>query len=180
MTSYADEYKNTFTYFSRDIVGVDPHTLEDLQAHLEKFPEIAFVSIPYTWIGYGSSLMSDANYQALSDQFPNSVHYFECQLFLSRDEFFNEDSELVEIYFSLLEYPVYDEDYFNELEYNTIWEHVTEELAYEMELGHDEIVLLLENNDISIHEYCFIDNDGSTPYMSRGDLEALVSILESN
>lgn len=182
MTTYANIDRNTFGQFSRDIVDVDPILLEDLQAHLERHPEIAYVSVPQTYIGYGSSLVSDSNYATLQRDFEGVTHYFDSQLFVTRDTVFNNE-EFMDVFFQIKnEYALYDETDHSEREYDTLLEHVFDEVRYELEdtLDIDQFSELLCEKDISVHEYAHIDNDGSTPYMAKDDLETLMTLLGIN
>ena len=174
--TYSDIDRIAFSHWSRDIVGTDPHTLEDMREHLERFPEIAFVSIPHTYIGYESTLVSDSNHACLLEQFPDNVVYFGRELHIRQEEFFEDSSEIVDIYFTLKnDYPVFDDTHYSDLEFDTLNDHVFDEMKFELEIEYDEYQEFLDKAEISISEYCIIDNDGSTPYMSQDDFDLLVS-----
>lgn len=181
--TYADENKNVIRDFSCGMPrNKECFDLEDLQAHLNEYPEISFVAFPQTWFGYGTNFVNLANNEYLERFHADDIHEFENELFLKRELFFSEDSnsvELQELFFYVQnECPVIDDEIHSRMEYNAKIEFLNDEIRYELELEPEEIEELFQKLEIDYSEWVEIDNDGYTVYALKDDLAELFAILE--
>lgn len=183
MTTYADENKNVIRDFSYGMPrNKECFVLEDLQAHLTEYPEIAYVSFPQTWYGYGTNFVMLANNEYLEKYHSADIHEFETELFLSRELFFNDDPnsiELQELFFYVQnEFPVIDDEIHSRMEYEAKMEFLNDEIRYELELEPDQIEELFQKLEIDYSEWVEIDNDGYTVYAPKDDLAELFTMLK--
>lgn len=182
--TYADENKNVFhtVYSPRDMYCVAPFDLEELQAHLTEYPEIAYVSFPQTWYGYGTTYTMLANNEYLEKFHADDIHNFNTELFLKRELFFSDDSnstELQELFFyTQNEYALISEEIHSRMEYDAKMEFLNDEIRYELELEDGEIEDLFQKLEIDYSEWADIDNDGYAVYALKGDLAELFAMLK--
>lgn len=183
MTTYADENKQIIRDFTYSMPrNKECFELEELQAHLEEYPEIAYVAFPMTWFGYGATWVMLANNEYLEKFHSEDIHEFNTELFLKREVFFSEDSnsvELQELFFFIQNgYPVIDDEILSRMEYDAKMEFLTNEIRYELELEPEEIEELFQKLEIDYSEWVEIDNDGYTVYALKDDLAELFAILK--
>ena len=183
MSTYADEYKNIIRDFSYGMsANKDCFDLEELQAHLEEYPEIAYVAFPMTWHGYGTSYVMLANAEYLEKFHSADFVSIDTELFLRRELFFSETEnsvELQELFFYVKnEYPAIDDEIVSRMEYTAIEEFLFSEIRYELELDFDQFIDALQAADIALHDWAQIDNDGYTVYAENEDMQALFSLLK--
>lgn len=181
--TYADENKNVIRDYSYGSPrNKECFDLEDMQAHLTEYPEIAYVSFPRTWFGYGTTLVMLANNEYLEKYHSDDIVSFSTELFLKRELFFAEDVnsiELQELFFSVQnDYPVIDDEISSRMEYEAVTEFLNDEIRYELELESDEIEELFQKLEIDYSEWASIDNDGYTVYALKGDLDDLFTMLK--
>ena len=181
--TYADENKNVIRDFSYGMPrNKECFDLEDMQAHLMEYPEIAYVAFPQTWYGYGTNYVMLANNEYLGKYHSDVIHDFNTQLFLKRELFFSDDSnsvELQELFFYVQnEYPVINEEISSRMEYEAVTEFLNNEIRYELELESDEIEELFQKLEIDYSEWASIDNDGYTVYALKDDLKDLFALLK--
>ena len=183
MTTYADEYKNIIRDFSYGMPkNKDCFDLEEMQAHLEEYPEIQFVSFPMTGYGYGASYVMLANNEYLEKYHADDIVSFGTELFLKRELFFAEDEnsvELQELFFHVKnEYPVIDDEILSRLEYAAKMKFLTNEIRFELELETEEIEELFHKLEIDYFDWVATDNDGYTIYALKDDLSELFELLK--
>lgn len=183
MTTYADEYKNIIRDFNYGMPrNKDCFDLEELQAHLEEYPEIAYVAFPMTWSGYGTSYVMLANSEYLEKYHAADIVSFNSELFLKRELFFSVDSnsvELQELFFYVKnEYPAIDDEIVSRMEFEAKEEFLFSEIRYELELEDDQIRDALQAAEITIEDWVYLDNDGYTVYTDTADMIALCAKLE--
>lgn len=181
--TYADENKNIIRDFSYGMsLNKECFDLEDLKAHLNEYPEIAYVSFPQTWFGYGTNFVNLANNEYLEKFHADDIHEFNTELFLRRELFFNDDSnseELQELFFHIQnEYALIDEEIYSRMEYDAKMEFLYDEIRYELELEPEEIEELFQKLEIDYSEWVEIDNDGYTVYALKDDLAELFTMLK--
>lgn len=180
MPTYANKDQITFTsYGTGDMYAREPIDLEDMQAHLEEYPEIEYVSFPHTWYGYAAPIVDRANNEYLETHYSEYVFAFDTQLFVKSELFFSESDaalELIELFFTVQnDYPVIDEGLWSAMEYETLEEFVRDEICYMLEIEPEKFDAAMEELGDSVSEYAMIDNDGSTPYMSNDDADILAA-----
>ena len=181
--TYADENKNVIRDYSYGSPrNKECFDLEDMQAHLTEYPEIAYVAFPLTWYGYGTTYVMLANNEYLEKYHSDDTHAFSTELFLKRELFFNDDSnseELQELFFYVQnDYPVINDEISSRMEYEAITEFLNNEIRYELELESDEIEDLFQKLGIDYSEWASIDTDGYSVYALKGDLEELFALLK--
>lgn len=181
--TYADENKNIIRDYSYGMpLNKECFDLEDLQAHLTEYPEIAYVAFPQTWYGYGSSFVMLANNEYLEKFHADDIEAFNTELFLEREVFFNDDSnsvELQELFFYVQnEYPVIDDEIHSRMEYDAKIEYLNNEIRYELGLEPEEIEDLFQKLEIDYSEWVEIDSDGYTVYALKDDLAELFTMLK--
>jgi len=172
---FADINKNSFSYFNgREIVERDPIDLEDMQAHLSEFPQIECVEFPQTWFGYGATIVALSNGEYLTKYHADETAIFNTAYWLKRDEFFKEDSELVELFFRVKnEYPVIDDELYWRMEYEALNEFLADEMRYRLEIDLVDFERAMSELELSAIDFARIDNDGSTVYADNSDLDDL-------
>lgn len=183
MTTYADENKNIIRDFSYGMPrNKECFDLEELQAHLEEYPEIEYVAFPLTWFGYGTNFVMLANNEYLEKFHADDIHEFNTELFLKRELFFSEDENSVELqelfFFIQNEMPVIDNEIFSRLEFEAKEEFLFSEIRYELELDDDQIIEALQAAEITIEDWVYLDTDGYTVYTDTADMIALCAKLE--
>ena len=181
--TYADENKNVIRDYSYGSPrNKECFDLEDLQAHLTEYPEIAYVAFPQTWYGYGTSYVMLANNEYLEKYHSDDIHDFSTELFLKRELFFSDDSnseELQELFFyTQNEYALISEEIHSRMEYEAVTEFLHDEIRYELELEPEEIEDLFQKLEIDYSEWASIDNDGYTVYALKDDLKDLFALLK--
>lgn len=184
MTTYADEYKNVIRDYSYGMTrNKECFDLEDLKAHLEEYPEIAYVSFPMTWFGYGTSFVCLANNEYLQKYHSADIHEFGTELFLNRELFFSDDENSVELqelfFYTQNEYALISDEIYSRLEYEAKEEFLFSEIRYELELDDDQIIDALQVAEITIEDWAYLDNDGYTVYAETEDLQALYALLKA-
>jgi|SRR5690606_18016072 len=183
--TYADEYKNIIRDYSYGMPrNKECFDLEDLQAHLAEYPEIAYVSFPRTWYGYGTSFVDLANIEYLNTYYAGMTFEINSELFVPREAIFNEleDSELsdlMELFFYIQhDFPVIDDEIHTRMEYEAKIEFLNNEIRFELEIEIDEIEDLFQKLEIDYSEWADIDNDGYTVYALKDDLSELFALLK--
>lgn len=181
--TYADENKNIIRDFSYGMPrNKECFDFEDMRAHLTEYPEIAYVSFPQTWYGYGTTFVMLANNEYLEKYHSEDIVSFSTELFVKREVFFSEDVnsvELQELFFHVQnDYPVIDDEISSRLEDAAVNEFLFSEIRYELELEDAEIEDLLQKLEIDVWEYVAIDNDGYTVYALKDDLAELFELLK--
>jgi hypothetical protein len=183
MTTYADEYKNIIRDYSYGMSrNKECFDLEDLRAHLEEYPEIAYVAFPMSWYGYGTNFVMLANNEYLEKHHSDDIHDFNTELFLKRELFFSEDSNSVELqelfFYTQNEYALISEEIYSRMEYDAKMDFLFSEISFELELELDEIEELFQKLEIDYSEWVSIDNDGYTVYALKDDLTELFELLK--
>lgn len=179
-------------------------TIDDLLA-LCKSGEVARVIIPMTYYGYGSSLIDDSNIRSIQRHYKASrFKMMQYNLTMSAQQFIRNEHYREMIEELQEQYPVFDEQDYNELESETKLEHLVDEVSYVLINDEEsEVFALLPNTlyetkdvvrdalqagdwqtGIDWWEYCEIDSDGATPYSTDEQIAELatlvaVSILET-
>jgi len=172
-------------------------TLEELE-NLCKSGEVERVVIPFTYYGYGASLIDDSNRRSIAKHYAqNRFKSFGYSLTMSSYQFLKHEDfrELVE---ELQERePVFNSEDYSELESETKFEFLVDEVSYL--LINDETLpvwkklpdTLYETKDvvrevfdsgegdtrIEWWEYCEIDNDGATPYSTKEQIAELAALV---
>lgn len=173
-------------------------TIEEL-LKLCKQGEVERVVIPFTYYGYGSSLIDLSNSRSIERHYRKSrFKNYGYALTMSASQFVrNADyRELVE---QLQEqYPVFDESDYSELETETKLEFLVDEISYALEkedekdwsiIGahlswtKDKVREILESGDwdsrIEWWDYCEIDSDGATPYSTEEQIAHLTALVKT-
>lgn len=181
--TYADENKNVIRDYSYGMPrNKECFDLEDLRAHLEEYPEIAYVAFPQTWFGYATNYVMLANNEYLEKFHADDIHEFNTELFLKRELFFSEDTnsvELQELFFYIQnDYALISEEIHSRMEYEAKMEFIFDEIRYELEIETEEIEELFQKLEIDYSDWVEIDNDGYTVYALKDDLAELFAILK--
>lgn len=187
MPTYANTDKFTFGGQSHTAMYKhEPTDLEEMKAHLTEHPEIAYVSFPHTWFGYGTTFMCLSNCEYLEQNYAGLLESFDTQMFVHRDAFMkaekdSELSDLVELYFyTLNEYPVIDDALFSRYEHDALEEFIRDEVRYELELDDDQLDTVLQSAEIDFSEWAHIDNDGHTVYSDSVEMNQLMELLKGH
>ena len=170
--TYLDHNKQSFTYRDVDSASLlkDTYSRDTLEAHLADHPEIVWISIPHTYIGYGAGIMEYSNNDYFINNFPDLVENISSEIFVhfstvlaAGSELLDEDGTmeyLMEQFASLYEYPIIDESDYSERESE----------AFDTAL-RDELERLLPDHDIddiaraftalgeSSYDYCETEGD---------------------
>lgn len=158
-------------------------TIDEL-LKLCKAGEVERVIIPSTYYGYGASLIDDSNRRTIKrhyaeNKFKDAQYSLTCSgyQFKKHEWLRNVIEELQE------QYPVFDESDHSQLEDDTKREFIIDALYLDdfinadTELDKEQIAEILFSGDyetrIEYWEYCEIDNDGATPYMSKDNFALL-------
>lgn len=150
-----------------------------------KAGEVERVIIPMTYYGYGASLIDDSNRRSIKRHYAEN-RFKDVQYSLTCSGYqFKKHEWLRDLIEELTEqYPVFDESDYSQLEDDTKREFIIDELYLDDDINSDmtldkeqiaEILFSGEswNDRIEYWEYCEIDNDGLTPYMSKDNFETL-------
>lgn len=176
----------------------DAAYIEDLLA-LIKAGEVERVIIPQTFdfAGYGADLMSMSNSRSIQRDYGRRVKPYGHELSISAWQFKTHEEFRAMIQRLEEDYPLYDEQDYSNLESETLEDFVVDELFYALDseeateedtegapLGtRDQIREVLHSGHwdarIEWWEYCAIDNDGLTPYMTKEQLAELLVLLKA-
>lgn len=181
-------------WFPTSVDVKDVATIEELLT-LCKSGEVERVIIPFTYYGYGATLIYDSNRRSIERHYRKSrFKSYGYALTMSASQFIrNEDyRELVE---QLQEqYPIFDEQDYNELESETKLAHLVDKVEAVLDREDalmpngehwtkDAIADVLHAGDwqdnIEWWEYCEIDNDGATPYSTDEQIAELAALVKA-
>lgn len=173
-------------------------TIEELEK-LCKAGEVERVIIPFTYYGYGASLIDDSNRRSIKKHYAaNRLKDYGYNLTMSSYQFLKH-SDFRELIEELQEkYPIFDEQDHNELETETKLEFLVDEISYVLtsddsyelfELLPDTLyetkALVKEvlqsgdwTNRIEWWEHVEIDTDGATPYATKEAIKELTELVK--
>lgn len=184
--TYLDHNKQTFTY--RDVNAnellKDTYSRDTLESHLADHPEIVWVSIPHTHIGYGAGIMEYSNHDYFINNFPGLVENISCEIFVhfstvlaAGSELLDEDGNmeyLMEQFASLYEYPIIDESDYDQRESESFDEALRDELGYLLpDLDTEQISEAFNALEESSYDYC--ETEGDHVYIAEAPLVELAA-----
>lgn len=184
-----------FTYIPKSMwfpTSVDTKqaaTIEEL-LKLCKAGEVERVMIPFTYYGYGATLIDDSNRRSITRHYRQArFKSYGYALTMSASQFIRNEHyrELIE---ELQEqYPVFDEQDYSQLETETKLEELVRDLGYALadepgdEWTPERIEEVLTSGDwktnIEWWEYAEIDSDGYTVYIKETDIPVLVELVKA-
>ena len=188
--TYLDSNKQAFTY--RDVNAnellKDVYSRDTLESHLIGHPEIAWVSIPHTHIGYGAGIMEYSNHDYFINNFPDLVWPIHSQLFVhfstvlaAGSELVDEDGNmeyLMEQFASLYEYPIIDESDYSQRESDAFDGALRDELGHLLpDLDTERISEAFNALEESSYDYC--ETEGDHVYIPETPLEELASRIQT-
>lgn len=184
--TYLDSNKQAFTY--RDVNASellkDVYSRDTLESHLIGQPEIAWVSIPHTHIGYGAGIMEYSNHDYFTTNFPDLVWPIHSELFVhfstvlaASSELVDEDGTmeyLMEQFVALYEYPIIDESDYSQRESDAFDEALRDELErFLPDHDIDDITRAFTELGESSYDYC--ETEGDHVYIAETSLVELAT-----
>lgn len=184
-----------FQYIPKSIwfpTSVDVKDAATIEALLElcKAGEVERVIIPFTYYGYGASLIDDSNRRSIARHYrANRLKSYAYALTMSAWQFVHNE-ELRELVEELQEqYPVFDEQDHSMLETETKLEFLVDELYYVLsddetvDWTKESILEVLESGEwatrIEWWEYVETDTDGYTMYSTKENIAHLAAIVKA-
>lgn len=165
----------------RDLLSIEPDSLEELQELLTEYPDISHVSVPHSYYGYGAPLAYLANSEHLAEHYDDvATTVTDLQHIVSRDTILDGTHDVVNFF---------DPDFWectisiDQEATDRLEDEVKLELIYDTfpEYDRDKLDEWLDRyrEMWDDGQTVFIDSDGYTPYMSKEDEQVLGLMLRT-
>lgn len=182
------QYIKKSSWFPRSVDFGQAATIEEL-VKLCKAGEVERVVIPFTYYGYGASVVDDSNRRSIEKHYSRArfqEHGYSLTMsasqFLRNEEYREFIEELQE------QYPIFNDQDYSELESEVLGEHLVSELVYALNAEEVDNLWTVEEvwelfNDPDVEridwwEYVELDTDGATPYAKKEDIATLAARLK--
>lgn len=158
---------------------------DDLLEYVKKNKDVWRVVVPQTSYGYETGLIDSANIEYLETHYPRAVKLMEYNATISRWKFLQSE-DLQDIIKGLAEdYPLISDDIHSRLQNEAMEEAWNDWAASEIDddLSPEQLLDVLEYFGTGIWEVLQFDNDGTTVYLPKSEIEqwqATIADLSAN
>lgn len=149
------------------------NTFEEFLSYVKDNKDVWRVVVPQTGYGYGSGLVESANIEWLETHYKRAIKLVEYNATFSRSKFLRSE-DVQELIAGLEDYPLLSDDIHSRLQTEAQIEAWASWAASDIDsdLSPSELLDVLAYFGTAIWEVLQFDNDGTTVYLPKSEIEA--------